>query len=145
MADTPDILKKILRRKVEEVGVRAEHLPLRRLTRGLAESPPVRGFADALAARLAAGLPAVIAELKRASPSKGILREDFRPSEIAAGYQYGGAACLSVLTDPDFFRAATPICGRPDPPVPCQSSAKTSSSTPIKSTKPGPSVPIASC
>jgi len=106
MADTPDILKKILRRKVEEVGVRAEHLPLRRLTRGLAESPPVRGFADALAARLAAGLPAVIAELKRASPSKGILREDFRPSEIAAGYQYGGAACLSVLTDPDFFRGS---------------------------------------
>ncbi len=106
MADVPDILRKIVYRKAEEVAFRAERLPLRRLSQGLVESPPVRGFADALAARLAAGLPAVIAELKRASPSKGLLREDFCPSKIAASYQHGGAACLSVLTDLDFFQGS---------------------------------------
>jgi len=106
MADTPDILKKILYRKAEEVAARAERLPLERLAQGLAESPPVRGFADALAARLAAGRSAIIAELKRASPSKGVLRQDFRPAEIAASYERGGAACLSVLTDSDFFQGS---------------------------------------
>jgi len=106
MANTPDILKKIVRRKAEEVAARAERLPLERLAQGLAEPPPARGFADALVTKLAAGRPAVIAELKRASPSKGVLREDFRPAEIAAGYERGGAACLSVLTDPDFFQGS---------------------------------------
>ena len=106
MNEVPDILKKILHRKVEEVAARAECLPLERLVRGLAEPPPVRGFADTLAAKLAAGRPAVIAELKRASPSKGVLREDFRASEIAISYERGGAACLSVLTDPDFFQGS---------------------------------------
>jgi len=106
MADTPNILKKIVRRKAEEVTARAERLPLERLAQGLAALPLVRGFADALATRLAAGRPAVIAELKRASPSKGVLRQDFRPAEIAAGYERGGAACLSVLTDPDFFQGS---------------------------------------
>jgi len=120
MVDTPDILKKILYRKVEEVAARAERLPLERLAQGLAESPPVRGFADALTAKLAAGRAAVIAELKRASPSKGVLRQDFRPAEIAASYERGGAACLSVLTDPDFFQGsdahlqeAISACGLP--------------------------------
>jgi len=106
MADPPDILKKIVHRKVEEVAARTERLPLERLVQGLAEPPPVRGFADALAARLAAGRPAVIAELKRASPSKGVLREDFQPAAIAASYERGGAACLSVLTDLDFFQGS---------------------------------------
>ncbi|WP_176722418.1 indole-3-glycerol phosphate synthase TrpC [Candidatus Thiosymbion oneisti] len=106
MVDTPDILKKILHRKAEEVAARAERLPRERLAQRLAAPPPIRGFADALAAKLAAGQPAVIAELKRASPSKGVLREDFRPAEIAASYQRGGAACLSVLTDLDFFQGS---------------------------------------
>lgn len=106
MSGTPDILKKIMRRKVEEVGVRSGYLPLERLAARLDAMPPPRGFADALIAKLDAGLPAVIAEIKKASPSKGVLREDFRPAEIAASYQRGGAACLSVLTDVDFFQGS---------------------------------------
>jgi indole-3-glycerol phosphate synthase len=106
MTDTPDILKKICHRKVEEVSARAERLPLALLQARLADAPQPRGFAAALEARIAAGQPAVIAEIKRASPSKGVLRADFRPAEIAASYARGGAACLSVLTDVDFFQGA---------------------------------------
>lgn len=106
MADTPDILKKIMHRKAEEVRARAERLPLRELTASAADAPPTRGFADALAARVAEGGPAVIAEIKKASPSKGVLRVDFRPAEIAASYARGGATCLSVLTDRDFFQGS---------------------------------------
>ena len=104
MTGPPDILKKIMRRKVEEIAVRCERLPLAQLAAGLGGMPPARGFADALAAKLDAGLPGVIAEIKKASPSKGVLREDFRPAEIAASYERGGAVCLSVLTDVDFFQ-----------------------------------------
>lgn len=106
MADTPDILKKIIRRKTEEVRVRSERLPLERLADGLVDLPPARGFADALAVRMDSGQPAVIAEIKKASPSKGLLRQDFRPAEIAASYERGGATCLSVLTDQDFFQGS---------------------------------------
>ncbi len=106
MAETPDILRKIARRKVEEVAARAKRLPLREVAAALKDAGPPRGFADALAAKIAAGEPAVIAEIKKASPSKGVLREDFRPAEIAASYQSGGAACLSVLTDVDFFQGS---------------------------------------
>ena len=106
MADTPDILKKIMHRKAEEILARAERLPLRELQASAADTPPTRGFADALAARVAAGGPAVIAEIKKASPSKGVLRADFRPAEIAASYARGGATCLSVLTDHDFFQGS---------------------------------------
>jgi indole-3-glycerol phosphate synthase len=106
MAETPDILKKICHRKVEEVAARAERLPLAELTARLADAPPPRGFAAALDARVQAGRPAVIAEIKRASPSKGLLRPDFRPAEIALSYERGGAACLSVLTDIDFFQGS---------------------------------------
>ncbi|MCG7948307.1 MAG: indole-3-glycerol phosphate synthase TrpC, partial [Candidatus Thiodiazotropha taylori] len=70
------------------------------------ESSAHRGFADAIAQRIAAGEAGVIAEIKRASPSKGVLREDFQPAEIALSYQQGGAACLSVLTDIDFFQGS---------------------------------------
>ncbi len=104
MADTPDILKKICHRKVEEVAARALHLPLAALIARLAEASAPRGFAAALSARVQAGEPAVIAEIKRASPSKGLLRPDFHPAQIAASYIRGGAACLSVLTDVDFFQ-----------------------------------------
>ncbi|MFY9973018.1 MAG: indole-3-glycerol phosphate synthase TrpC [Chromatiaceae bacterium] len=106
MVDTPDILKKICHRKVEEVRARCERLPLGEIKARVADAPPVRGFAAALESRLAKGEPAVIAEIKRASPSKGVLREDFRPAEIAASYERGGAACLSVLTDRDFFQGS---------------------------------------
>ena len=120
MNDTPDILNRIVRRKLEEIVERVERVPFAALAEKLEEAPPVRGFADAIAARLAAGEPGVIAEIKRASPSKGIIRERFEPAAIAASYQAGGAACLSVLTDVDFFqghddylRAARDACNLP--------------------------------
>jgi indole-3-glycerol phosphate synthase len=104
MADTPDILRKICHRKAEEVAARAARLPLKELNARFADAPPVRGFADALAARIAAGEAAVIAEIKRASPSRGVLRPELHPAEVAASYARGGATCLSVLTDIDFFQ-----------------------------------------
>ena len=106
MREIPDILEKICHRKVEEVAARAERLPLAELRARAADADPVRGFADSLSARVAQGGAAVIAEIKKASPSKGVLRADFRPAEIAASYERGGAACLSVLTDQDFFQGS---------------------------------------
>jgi indole-3-glycerol phosphate synthase len=106
MADTPDILKKIIHRKVEEVSSRSARLPLDRLRAGLHEVGAPRGFADALRVKVEAGAPAVISEIKKASPSKGVLRPDFRPAEIAQSYARNGAACLSVLTDRDFFQGS---------------------------------------
>ncbi|MGD2082585.1 MAG: indole-3-glycerol phosphate synthase TrpC [Chromatiales bacterium] len=106
MADTPDILKKIVHRKGEELAERARRRSLAELAAGLEDAPAPRGFADALQARIRAGRPAVIAEIKKASPSRGVLREDFRPAEVARSYEAGGAACLSVLTDVDFFQGA---------------------------------------
>jgi indole-3-glycerol phosphate synthase len=103
-ADTPDILKRIVARKTEEVAAAKRARPLPELAVITAEVERPRRFADTMAARIAAGLPAVIAEIKRASPSKGLLREDFQPAEIAVAYAEAGAACLSVLTDRDFFQ-----------------------------------------
>jgi|SRR4249919_532306 len=101
-----DILEKILARKVEEIRERSARVPLRELSARCADLPATRGFADALTAKISAGQAAVIAEVKKASPSKGVIRADFHPAEIAASYQRGGAACLSVLTDVDFFQGA---------------------------------------
>ncbi|HKJ76886.1 MAG TPA: indole-3-glycerol phosphate synthase TrpC [Gammaproteobacteria bacterium] len=106
MTDTPDILKRIVARKAEEVAERAARVGVETLRERLAEAPAPRGFVEAIRKRLADGDPAVIAEIKKASPSKGVLRADFRPAEIAAAYERGGAACLSVLTDIDFFQGA---------------------------------------
>ena len=101
-----DILEKILTRKREEVAERRVLTSLADLAARAADGPPVRGFAAAIERRIAAGDPAVIAEVKKASPSKGVIREDFRPAGIARSYEQGGAACLSVLTDADFFQGA---------------------------------------
>ena len=101
-----DILQTILRRKAEEIGERSARVPLRELSARCEGLAPTRGFAAALQAKIAAGLPAVIAEVKKASPSKGVIRPDFHPAQIAASYERGGAACLSVLTDVDFFQGA---------------------------------------
>ncbi|MGB5832115.1 MAG: indole-3-glycerol phosphate synthase TrpC [Thiohalocapsa sp.] len=106
MTDTPDVLKKILHRKVEEITARADQVPLGELAERLEHAPATRGFADALTGKVAAGGAAVIAEVKKASPSKGLLRADFRPADIARSYENGGATCLSVLTDVDFFQGS---------------------------------------
>ncbi len=102
--DTPDILRRILQRKAEEVSERAARLGMRELSAQVDSLPAPRGFARALRSRLADSPPAVIAEIKRASPSKGLLREAFDPPAIASSYAAAGAACLSVLTDRDFFQ-----------------------------------------
>lgn len=104
MTDTPDILKKILQRKQQEIAERSKRLPINLLQQLAENAETVRGFVEAIERKLAAGQSAVIAEVKKASPSKGVLREDFRPAEIALSYENGGAACLSVLTDQDFFQ-----------------------------------------
>jgi indole-3-glycerol phosphate synthase len=101
-----DILQTILRRKAEEIVERSARVSLRELSARCEGLAPTRGFAAALQAKIAAGQAAVIAEVKKASPSKGVIRPDFRPAEIAASYERGGAACLSVLTDVDFFQGA---------------------------------------
>lgn len=106
MNDTPDILKRILARKVEEVDERIRTTGMEELGRLVSDAATPRGFIRHLQDKLQAGLPAVIAEIKKASPSRGVLREDFHPGEIARSYEQAGAACLSVLTDVDFFKGA---------------------------------------
>ena len=101
-----DILQRILARKREEMAERRMRVPLTELQARNAEVLPTRGFAQALAARIALREAAVIAEVKKASPSKGVIRPDFDPAAIARSYEAGGAACLSVLTDVDFFQGA---------------------------------------
>ena len=104
--DTPTVLKKILARKREEVIQRLEKVSIDELIRRAELMPSARGFAKALVEQVEHGKPGVIAEIKKASPSKGVIREDFDPMTIAQSYQQGGATCLSVLTDIDFFQGA---------------------------------------
>jgi len=101
-----DILKKILRRKAEEIAERSAQVSMRALSQRVEGADPARGFVAAIQRKIAQGQTAVIAEIKKASPSKGLLRADFRPAEIAASFERAGAACLSVLTDVDFFQGA---------------------------------------
>jgi indole-3-glycerol phosphate synthase len=115
-----DILKRILAVKAEEVAAARAAKPLADVAAAARDAAPARDFAGALRAKLSAGSPGVIAEIKKASPSKGLLREPFDPAAIARSYERHGAACLSVLTDTQFFQGrledlklARAACGLP--------------------------------
>ncbi|MET3604805.1 indole-3-glycerol phosphate synthase [Sphaerotilus sulfidivorans] len=106
--NTPDILARIVVTKHEEVAAARAAKSLAAVrAEAEARAADLRGFEAALRAKVAAGQPAVIAEIKKASPSKGVIRADFRPAEIAASYARHGAACLSVLTDQQYFQGCT--------------------------------------
>jgi len=105
MAD--DILKRILATKAEEVAAAKANAPLAQLEAEARRMPQTRDFTGALRRKIAAGDAAVIAEIKKASPSRGVLREHFDPAAIAASYAHHEAACLSVLTDVQYFQGST--------------------------------------
>jgi indole-3-glycerol phosphate synthase len=99
----PDILSKIVDVKRTEIEVAQTAVPLAELRRRIADMPPTRGFEAVLRNGISSGKTAIIAEVKKGSPSKGVIRADFNPSSIATIYQANGATCISVLTDEHFF------------------------------------------
>ncbi len=101
-----DVLQRILETKRAEVRAAKAAVPAAEMERRARAAPPARDFVAALRARIDAGRPAIIAESKRASPSKGLLRDPYDPAAIARSYERGGAACLSVLTDREYFQGA---------------------------------------
>ncbi len=105
----PEILTKIVEHKKNELVERKLHMPLEKIQEMAKDAPSPRGFERVLRSAQAAKRLGVIAEIKRASPSKGILRENFNPMEIAASYQMNGASCISVLTDTEFFKGSCAI------------------------------------
>ena len=115
----PSILQRILQRKSEEIAAGKAVTPTAELVAQARDCAPPRGFENGLRMALSKG-PAVIAEIKKASPSAGVIREDFQPGAIARSYQSAGAACLSVLTDRDFFQGMPSFCARPVMPAPCR-------------------------
>lgn len=100
------ILDRILEVKRREIAAARARVPQATIEQRASDAPPARDFVRAMRAKIAAGHPAVIAEIKRASPSKGLLRADFDPASIAKSYESSGAACMSVLTDAEFFQGA---------------------------------------
>lgn len=106
MSETSDILQTILNRKKQEIASRKSRLPLATLQEIAINTEAPRGFAAALQNKAGLKKPAIIAEIKKASPSKGVIRENFKPLEIAQDYAMNGATCLSVLTDKDFFQGS---------------------------------------
>ena len=102
--ETPTILRRIVARKWEEIAASRAQVSEAELKARAHDMAPARGFVEAVKTKLGQQLPAVIAEIKKASPSKGVIREDFDPAAIAEAYEAAGAACLSVLTDRDFFQ-----------------------------------------
>ncbi len=106
MQDTPDILKDILSYKAEYIEHVKSTVSLQDQKHRAADCEPVRGFTNNLLGTIAAGKPGIIAEIKKASPSKGVIRADFNPADIAKSYADAGACCLSVLTDIQFFQGS---------------------------------------
>lgn len=104
--DVPNVLKRIIKRKFEEIAERSALVSIEQLADKAAQADAVRGFCHAMDLKVADGQAAVIAEVKKASPSKGVIRDPFEPADIARSYEAGGAACLSVLTDVDFFQGS---------------------------------------
>jgi indole-3-glycerol phosphate synthase len=109
MTSQPEILAKILKHKKNELVERKQRVPLEEMQEWAKDAPNPRGFEAALRNARLAKHPGVIAEIKRASPSKGVLRENFNPMQIAASYQMYGATCISVLTDSEFFKGSCAI------------------------------------
>ena len=104
MDNTPTVLKKIVERKFDEIKERSAQQSEQVLLAKAKSADAPRGFVAAIETKLARSIPAVIAEVKKASPSKGVIRENFDPITIARSYESAGAACMSVLTDRDFFQ-----------------------------------------
>jgi indole-3-glycerol phosphate synthase len=104
--NTPDILKKIVKRKYEEIAERKAIKSLEQLKQEAKNASAIRPFVGAMQAKLATNQSAVISEIKKASPSKGIIRKNFIPADIAKSYAKAGASCLSILTDKDFFQGS---------------------------------------